>query len=60
MHVCDAGPFFQTSLLQVLDPAKWPEGDRPCSPEEFKVLEKGKEHRADARLDDDMRMYNVL
>lgn len=58
MHICDSGSFWQTSLLNVLDPAKW---ETPlCTPDEYAKVLAGKAQRADARLDDDMRFYNRL
>jgi hypothetical protein len=58
LYVCDVGPFFQTSLLSVLDPRKWPEPI--CSDAEFRTLESGKSARSGAVLDADMRKYNAL
>jgi hypothetical protein len=59
IDICDAGPFFQTSLMKAIDPAEW--GEHPvCSVEEFATLDRGKKRRADASLDDAMREYNAL
>lgn len=58
MYICDAGPFFQTSLLSAVDPAKWSEP--VVTPEEYKILVAGKGKRDSAVLDDDMRFYNRL
>lgn len=58
MYINDSGPFFQASLVSVIDPAKWQEPI--VSPEEFKLIIKGKSSRGSASLDDDMRMYNRL
>jgi len=58
MYICDAGGFFQTSFLVAINPKKWP---RPIvSDEEFAAIQRGKEMRQDARLDDEMRFYNRL
>ncbi len=58
MYICDAGPFFQSSLVSVIDPAKW---QAPIvSADEFALIVKGKSSRGSAVLDDDMRMYNRL
>lgn len=58
IYINDAGPFFQTSLLNVIDPKKW---DRPIVTEaEFDIVKRGKESRGSAILDDDMRYYNCL
>lgn len=58
LYVCDGGPFWQTSLLSMLDPAKWTEP--VCTDTEYATLVAGKAHRADAKLDQDMVDYNVL
>jgi len=58
-YVCDSGPFFQQSLLAVIDPSKWKEPI--VSPEEYEIILEGKRRRADAtRVDDDMIRYNQL
>jgi hypothetical protein len=58
MYVNDCGSFFQTSLLNAIDPAKW---DTPIlSAEEYQVLADGKSRRSSAVLDDTMRAYNRL
>jgi len=58
MYVNDAGPFFQASLLSVIDPSKW---DVPVlSPGEFAMIKEGKERRDSAVLDEDMKKYNRL
>jgi hypothetical protein len=58
MYVCDAGSFFQASLMSVLDPRKW---DVPIvSEEEYAILEEGKRRRDTAVLDAGMRAYNSL
>lgn len=58
MYICDAGPFFQTSLLTAIDPKAWREPI--VSDEEYAILKAGKERRDSAILDDDMRFYNRL
>lgn len=60
MYICDAGAFFQSSLLTVIDPKKWPKGTEVVTPEEYAIVKEGKERRSTAVLDDDMRRYNVL
>jgi hypothetical protein len=59
MYVCDAGPFFQTSLMSAIDPRKWPDGPIVTN-DEYALLKAGKEHRDNAQLDDDMMRYNRL
>lgn len=58
MYVCDAGPFFQASLMSVIDPRKWEEP--VVTREEYALLEKGKANRDSAVLDERMRAYNTL
>lgn len=60
MYVCDTGSYFQSSLLTVLDPTKWQEGTQVITEEEYETIKEGKEKRATAVLDDDMRRYNKL
>ena len=60
MYVCDAGSFFQTSFLNVIDPRKWPEGQGIVTDDEWELVKAGKEKRSTAVLDDDMRLYNRL
>jgi hypothetical protein len=71
-YLCDSGPFFQMGFMSVIDPKQWTINGElvgwPCAEpieglagDELynKVLE-GKERRAVAELDDDMRLYNRL
>ena len=58
LYVCDAGPFFQASLLSTINPARWTEPI--VTEEEYDELVKGKGKRDTAVLDDDMRYYNAL
>lgn len=60
MYVNDAGSFFQTSLLNAINPKKWAPGTAVVSDEEMHILEVGKAHRADAEFDADMIRYNIL
>lgn len=58
MYVCDAGPFFQASLMSVINPKGW---DKPVvTEEEYAILEAGKKERDTAGLDVRMRAYNRL
>lgn len=59
MRICDAGPFFQTSFLKVIDPKNW---DEPIlSDEEYELIKKGKDNRATATcITEEMRYYNRL
>jgi len=57
-YLCDVGSFFQTSFLNVINPAGW---DTPiCTQEEYEKVKAGKERRETAQLDDDMREYMHL
>jgi hypothetical protein len=55
MYICDVGPFFQSSFLKAIHPDGWPEPI--VTREEYDLIERGKKHRSDAVLDDDMIMY---
>lgn len=59
MYVCDAGSFFQTSFLKVIDPENW-EGSGVVSQEEYDIIREGKEARSTAVLDEDMKQYNRM
>lgn len=58
MYICDAGPFFQTSFMNVINPKKWP--TPVLSAEEHETIARGKENRETAVFDEDMIRYNVL
>lgn len=58
MYLCDSGGFFQTSLINVINPEKWI--DPVVTDEEYAIILEGKKRRASARLDNDMRYYNRL
>lgn len=55
MTICDAGPFFQTSFLKVLE--EWTD---IRTEREYRKVKKGKEKRATARLSKEMMEYNAL
>lgn len=58
MYICDSGPFFQTSFLNVINPATW---ESPVvSNSEYRLIKRGKESRETAILGPDMRKYNSL
>lgn len=59
MHICDAGPFFQSSFLKAIDPKEWA---KPIvSTDEYELIKAGKEKRAYAdEFDDEMIYYNAL
>lgn len=62
MHICDAGSFYQMSLLAVLDQKRWsddPDG-WPVTQAEYDIILRGKNRRDHARLDDEMLEYNQL
>jgi hypothetical protein len=60
MYINDAGPFFQTSLMVAINPKKWAPGTAIVSDEEMRILQEGKDARADAEFDADMIRYNLL
>lgn len=57
MSICDAGPFFQSSFLAAVDPARNP---GICTDDEYSLLIDGKANRATAVLDNSMVAYNLL
>lgn len=57
MYICDWGPFFQTSLLKVLEKRS---EQSNITEEMMEIIREGKSKRATAQLDDDMRRYNAL
>lgn len=60
MYICDAGSFFQSSFLSVIDPSNWQSGTAVVTPDEYDTVRLGKERRSQAVLDDEMRGYNRL
>jgi len=58
MHICDSGSFFQTSLLNAIDPSKAVEPI--VTADEFAILKRGKDRRSDAEFDDETVKYNML
>lgn len=59
LFVCDTGPFFQQSLLAVLNPKNWK--DPIVTPEEYAIIQEGKSKRSSAtKIDGDMIRYNQL
>ena len=58
MHICDAGSFFQTSLLNAIDPTKAVEPI--VTAEEFALLKRGKDRRSDAEFDSETVEYNMM
>lgn len=64
LYICDTGPFWQTSFLNVINPKKW---DTPvCTEDEYALITKGKNDRGngysygETTYFADMQMYNVL
>lgn len=58
MFVCDVGGYWQTSFLNVINPAGW---NKPVvTPEEYAIILEGKGKRSSAALDADMMRYNRL
>jgi hypothetical protein len=58
MYICDTGGFFQTSLMNVINPKKWP--TPIVSDQEWSILQAGKDNRSDAQFGEEMMTYNVL
>jgi hypothetical protein len=65
MYICDTGPFWQTSFLNVINPKGW--GDNAvCTEEEYQTVVTGKSSRGtvaaygDSSYYSDMQKYNVL
>jgi hypothetical protein len=58
MYINDAGSFFQTSFLNVIDPGNW--NEPVCTKEEYEKIAEGKAARASAGLDQSMVDYNAL
>jgi hypothetical protein len=58
MHICDAGPFFQSTFLQLLE--TWDPEDPICTPAELKEIAREKARRGIAKLDERMKHYNRL
>jgi hypothetical protein len=58
MYICDAGGFFQTSLVKVIDPRNWKEP--LVTPEEFNKIVSGKARRGSSELQPEDREYNRL
>jgi DNA polymerase type B, organellar and viral len=64
MYVCDVGAFFQTSLLNAINPKNWPEPI--LSQEEYSIIEEGKAERGQdsipygTAIDSKMIEYNIL
>ncbi len=65
MYICDTGPFWQTSFLNVINPENW-EGKAVCTDEEFSTVVRGKADRGtiaeygDNSYFEEMQRYNVL
>lgn len=64
LYICDTGPFWQTSFLNVINPKGW--DDPPCDQHEFDTIKAGKDGRSrvvpygDTGYFEEMRKYNVL
>jgi hypothetical protein len=57
MYICDAGPFYQTSFINAIDPTR---STVPvCTDEEFAIIVEGKSRRSTAEYGTDMIRYNI-
>jgi hypothetical protein len=65
MYICDTGPFWQTSFLNVIKPDAWA-GNPVCTDTEYATVVRGKKDRGiiapygDTEYYTDMQLYNVL
>lgn len=66
MYICDTGPFWQTSFLNVINPESW-EGVEPvATDDEYRIVLRGKADRGitavsgDTHYYEEMRKYNIL
>jgi hypothetical protein len=67
MFINDTFAFWQKSFLATVEPTEWPNGDAPCTAEEYATIKEGKSKRADIQVSpgdvsyyDDMVRYNTL
>lgn len=60
MYICDAGAYFQTSLMNAINPKDWKPGTEVVTPEELAILQEGKDNRSSAIFDEKMIEYNIL
>jgi hypothetical protein len=64
MYICDTGPFWQTSFLNVINPKGWE--DPVCSESEFAIVDSGKADRGtiaeygSTDYFEEMQRYNIL
>lgn len=65
MYICDTGPFWQTSFLNVINPKAW-DGNAVCTQEEYDLVLAGKADRGhlyehgDTNYFAEMARYNTL
>lgn len=65
MYICDTGPFWQTSFLNVIKPEAW-YGEPVCTNEEYQFVLLGKSDRghvynqSETHYFEEMRKYNIL
>ena len=57
MNICDAGPFFQTSLLNAANPKKWPSGT--IDPRDYELVLEGKSKRGNDVFGQELIDYNL-
>lgn len=60
LYVNDSGAFFQTALMNAINPKKWAPGTAVVSDEEMEILQTGKDSRSVAVFDEEMIRYNIL
>lgn len=60
MTICDVGSFFQMSFIKAINPADWKGVSPVVTPEEYELIQRGKERRSTAVFDEEMVRYNIL
>ena len=64
MYICDTGPFWQSSFLNVINPEGWTEP--VCTDNEYQLIVRGKSDRGivaerhETHYFEEMRQYNIL
>ena len=60
LYICDVGSFFQTSFLNVINPARWVNGNAPCSEREYEMIKAGKTARGLEVAENDRTYYRDM
>ncbi len=59
MYICDTGPFWQTSFLNVINPKAW-DGKPVCTVEEYETVLSGKSDRGHVYEYEDVSYYSEM